>query len=106
VKDSSGGAHCLGAVFDASGAAGLDLLFDDGEVLRLRSFAAVDASIYGKGNLWSAAIVRCIVCKRGWSFRPGIGLDFSEEDVVTIKDPLTNDFLYQRDRVTPARPQQ
>lgn len=104
--DTLGNHHCLGTVFNASGAEGLDVQFDDGEKLRLRSFTPIDSSIYRKGDSWSAEIVVCIVCERGTVFRPGIGLDFSEANVVTVNDPLTGNDLYQRGQFAPTRPKE
>jgi hypothetical protein len=105
VKEFPGNAHILGAVFDPSGAEGLDVHFNDGEVLRLRWFTAVDASIYGQEDGWSAEIVACITSQRGGRFHPGKGLDFKESDVVAVRDPWAGKALYSRGTTEPGRAQ-
>ena len=99
----SGKAHRLGTVFESVETAGVDVQFSDGEVLRLRSFVALDVSVYGQVDGWSAEIVACISSRRGRLFRPGNGIDFQESDVVAVQDPVRGQVLYSRNLNSPGR---
>ena len=94
--------HRLGAILDSCGADGFDVHFLDGEGFRLRSFTAVDASIYGLGDQWSAEMVACITSQRRSLFRSGQRLDFVESDVVAIHAPSAGGVLYCRNLPTPG----
>jgi hypothetical protein len=60
-------------------------------ILRLASFSIVAPSIYSISDQWTATVVESVAWR---SFRPGVGLDFVESDVMEIVDESSAQVVY------------
>jgi hypothetical protein len=83
--------HRFGEFFGVDASRVFRVTFRDGMILRLVSFSVVAPSIYAISDQWTATVVESVA---GRSFRPSVGLDFVESDVVEIVDESSAQIVY------------
>ena len=69
--------------------------FACGDVLGLKDFEMVDASIYGRSDLCVGDVVSQFKCDDKL-YRIGSGIEFSLNDVVSATDTVSGQVLYHR----------
>ena len=70
----------------------VSVTFNDGEKLIIKDVDLVDEGVCDKDNILTGSVVEVLIPRK--IKRPGILLQFAEEDIVRIEDETTRSVLY------------
>lgn len=71
--------------------------FADGTEVQVKGCVPIDFSIYHKTGGWSGSVVAFAGSEKQMKlFRPGSGIDFYEDDVLTIQNNRTGEIVYDK----------
>lgn len=91
IKDT----HRLEDVFSVDSE--FQIHFDDGTELSVKDCESIDFSIYHKAGGWSGSVVAFTGSEKQLKlFKPGSGIDFYEDDILSIRDKRTGQNVYEK----------
>jgi len=71
----------------------------DGIEMEVKDCVPVDFSIYRQTGGWSGSVVTLTGSEKQMRlFKPGSGIDFYEDDILTIRNSRTGDIVYEKQK--------
>jgi hypothetical protein len=71
--------------------------FDDGTELNVKDCEPIDFPIYHRIGGWNGSLVAFAGSQSAMKlFKPGSGVDFYEDDILSIRNNQTGDIVYER----------